>query len=1422
MDNKLLNSHYDVGIYGWWGHENFGGCLTYFALERTVKKLGYSVLMIQEANGLPGRYTIPNNCISMTHALKEYDCAPQTDVKELYKYNDICDRFIIGGDQMWNNHIQFVKSDCFLDFVRDEKIKISYSTSFGPVKHSPSMEYVNNMAPLLQRFDAISVREDYAVDIAKNIYGTKAQQIIDAVFLPEKSEYLQVASYANCELPKEYLLAFILNPTVEKRKQIEIIAEKLHLEIVCIPDAASALHKPFNEVFSGLQILSPLSVSNFIKAYDSAKYVVTDSFHGTCMSYVFKKDFNVYYNELRGADRFVSLMNLLHLGDRRIFESDDKDTLINNKNVGFSTKWKLADKEVDSEKSKAIKWLKEALTKKQDSLFPSSIYNNGKKRPISADKFNNCIVNTLNIAKSCTGCSSCASICPTTAITMVKNDEGFLNPKVNYEKCINCGLCSKKCIAMNPTYSHSNEPACRAVIANDDIRKASSSGGMFTLVANYVIENHGYVCGAAFDDDFNVNHIIVDNKNDLSRIRGSKYYQSNIGDCYKKIKTLLQRNKMVLFSGMPCQVAGLYSYLGRDFDNLITIDILCHGMSSKKVFDKYKECNHGDKKLKELYFKAKEPWGWHAGVNAYFTDNSHYAQPLEKDPFYIAYLSSIAKNTACGECLFNHLPRQGDFTIGDFWGINAYDSTLNDNKGTSMVLLNSKKSETIFDKINHSAQRVEHVPLKYAIAGNHNIEHPYKLDAYRDFFFKNLDACNFNYLTTGAKSHQIYNYAISQSIQNVPLKDRILFYLASVVAKNYNGRKIVTWIRSSNFERILKQYFGLEVAFGLSMRSEAINGKDVHNFNEIIGNSDEFYLVSLDRDYSDDIYQKLSLFGYKEFNDFVFLRHKPIIIENRDLNTAPYFDEYGNTIEGYGIIPKIVITGWNNHFTFGKNIVGIDKFSYEFSSNFELSIGSGCVFTKETKFQSLGNGMNKITIKNNCHFQGSQFRMFGHDELSQVFIDDNSTFEDNAEFHANLGKKIFIGKDCMFSYNVELWAGDGHAIFDIITGKNINSDYNNLPSQKNYIIIGNHVWVCKSAFILTGTQIGDGSIVGARSVIKGNFPNNCSIAGNPAKIVKKDICWNRNGDSLDINQCYPYINRTNDSTPAISGKNVLVIGGKNLSGKQLVLELIRLGNNVTLASRGLRSDEYGSVIKRIKVDVSNRESCEKAFKNKHFDVVYHDIAYCSNYVKNVLDYVTCDRYIQLSSICVYIPFKNNIDEDMFNPNNIQLVWENETPSYTHNKIMSELAIYDRYQNINYTIVRIPYVYPTDKLLKYCTNIVDGRSMNIDDIDNNVMFVKDSDVGKFLTWIANQEFKGAINFATTPAIKISDIISYIERKTNKKAIINSSGELMAFNTNLCGGSVNLNLSKLNSLHYTYDDTWFWKKLDDYIAFAINKH
>lgn len=1110
-----MDKHYDVGVIGWWHNSNYGSMLTYYALHQTLKNLGYSVLMIHEALGYEtGRVKWNYNNAPHRFAKARYDFTEQVHYKDLPQYNNICDSFIVGSDQLWNPHIGRVNSDCFLDFTADDKKRISYGTSFGNAGVLESRpNFVKKNYDNLRRFDAVSVREDYAVKAARDNFNVKAVRVADPVFLPDISEYLTLAEQAENKIEGEYLLAFILDPTEAKKNVIVKLADKLgYKRIFVLTDpyqtAISKAEQIFSEPNMEMFKLEQISPENFLCAYKNAAYVVTDSFHGTCFSYIFRKNFNVFYNILRGADRFVSVVGLMGLENRRIYE--DEHTEPDTAPIDYSA----AEKSVNSLRDLSLDWLKKSLETPKENL-PSILCRDN--------------VSVVLDKKMCTGCSVCSLICPTKAITMQENGEGFLNPVIDKNKCVYCGLCTEKCISENPSYKNTPQPKCYAVHADDEIRKISSSGGMFTVAANYIIDKGGYVCGAAYKDNFRVEHIIINDRNELQRLRGSKYMQSNPENVYPQVKDLLSEGKTVLFTGLPCQVAGLYSYLGKDYDNLYTIDLVCHGITSSKVFEKYHKDVLNNQPLQSLEFKAKEPWGWHAGINAYFTDGTKYSVPCETDPYFVAYLNSVSKNTTCGSCTVNRLPRQGDLTIGDFWGI-EHDPEMNDKKGTSVVLVNNEKAQRFFDDLKQTMKKVKEEPLQIAIKGNHSIEHPYTLHKNRNTFFEKLDDMDFAELTTACLTY--YDKERKEKIlKTLPENEHSLYYLAEAAAKYSKGREIVTWPKFPKFEDILFKYFKLKVSFAIAKNEKIINNSTIFPVSAVKEGPSRFYVVSIHFPYNISKYTPLEEFGFREFTDFIFRIPKPVIINNFDCSKGKYEDEYGNTIEGHdGILSRVVFNGCNNHIVLGKSIKGIGNISFNMTENCYVEIGDGCRFINKTQvdfFLYIGKG--EFIIGSNCRITDSIVKIFTSPYTSSITIGEYSTFEPNLELHANAGKKIIVGKDCMLSYDVALWAGDGHSIFDVKTGKNINSVYKELSEQKNKIVLGDHVWVGKGSFIMNGTDIGNGSIVGAKSVVKGKFPNNCSVGGNPAKMIKKDIAWSRNNRSENIHDCGEYAALTENS-----------------------------------------------------------------------------------------------------------------------------------------------------------------------------------------------------------------------------------------------------------------------------------------------------
>ena len=269
----------------------------------------------------------------------------------------------------------------------------------------------------------------------------------------------------------------------------------------------------------------------------------------------------------------------------------------------------------------------------------------------------------------------------------------------------------------------------------------------------------------------------------------------------------------------------------------------------------------------------------------------------------------------------------------------------------------------------------------------------------------------------------------------------------------------------------------------------------------------------------------------------------------------------------------------------------------------------------------------------------------------------------------------------MFSHDINIMSGDGHTIFDVCTGRNINSDYANQPTYRNCIVIGEHTWIGWGAFLLSGTNIGNGSIVGAKSVVKGQYPNNCSIAGNPAKIVRENIAWSRQMVATDMKrQCgsEEYVRLTSHSKPPISGLKVLVIGGTKFMGLELVRELLELGNDVTIATRGIRTDPFGINVQRLKMDISDVDSTATALRDKYFDVVFDNLSYCSIYTQNILSNVKCRRYIQLSSVEAYRHLHIDLKESDFDPLNIPSQLLSMTDGNVRGKRSSEALVYHRY------------------------------------------------------------------------------------------------------------------------------------------------
>jgi len=308
--------------------------------------------------------------------------------------------------------------------------------------------------------------------------------------------------------------------------------------------------------------------------------------------------------------------------------------------------------------------------------------------------------NLDNIEFDCTGCSLCEAICPVNAIEIILDKEGFKKYHIN-EKCIKCGLCVKECPKINYEGKEINKiDVYSAYTLDKNILKESSSGGIFSEIAKIFLNGNGIVVGASLENMV-LKHICVSDENDLYKLRGSKYLQSDMSGIFKEVKEYIESGKKILFSGLPCQVAAIKKYINSD--NLYTIDIVCHGVPSIHVFKKSLKDRFGTEKISKIIFRDKSN-GWNNYSLKYFIKDNEKVKTYSyvDDEWFMGYLKNKYLKKSCYDCKFNDKYRQGDVTLGDFWGIENVDkefSMKNNNKGVSLVMVNTEKGKELFKNI---------------------------------------------------------------------------------------------------------------------------------------------------------------------------------------------------------------------------------------------------------------------------------------------------------------------------------------------------------------------------------------------------------------------------------------------------------------------------------------------------------------------------------------------------------------------------------------------------------------------------------------------------------------------------------------------------------------------------------------------------
>lgn len=358
--------------------------------------------------------------------------------------------------------------------------------------------------------------------------------------------------------------------------------------------------------------------------------------------------------------------------------------------------------------------------------------------------------------KQCCGCSACVQACPKKCLSLIEDDTGFLYPSVDNEMCVNCRMCEKVCPVINRNEENRPIRIAASINKNEDQRRESSSGGIFVILAEQIIDKGGVVFGAKFDKDWMVTHSYTDNKDELKVFQGSKYVQSRIGDSYKHAKVFLEQGKDVLFSGTPCQIAGLKRFLQKDYEKLLTVEVICHGVPSPGVWRDYLQYVRRPKgagggqntvslslnetpSLEGISFRDKQNgWSKFGFVVRYSADqreaekfglssvdaNTEIREYHKNNLYMQCFLSNVILRPICFACPFKSGASHADISLGDFWTVNQYLHEINDDKGVTLVYVLTEKGSKIFDLVKTKNYELNK-DIKYNLAFNQSAEVKY-------------------------------------------------------------------------------------------------------------------------------------------------------------------------------------------------------------------------------------------------------------------------------------------------------------------------------------------------------------------------------------------------------------------------------------------------------------------------------------------------------------------------------------------------------------------------------------------------------------------------------------------------------------------------------------------------------------------------